>query len=69
MARGFNGERFSFSGRDGDIEIDGIGGYAIYRTGLASEISADNFYVGAVIVDDFGDVVGLNLLIARAGHL
>ncbi len=46
--------------------LDGFGGNAIHRSALAPEVAADDPHRGAVIVDDDGDVAGLDVLVARA---
>ena len=52
-----------------DVEVLRIGGNAIHRAALAPELAHDHPHHGAVIVDDLGDIVRPNILIARLGHL
>ena len=57
------------SGRDGDVEIARIGRDALDRAFLAPEIAGDDAHLGAVVVDDLRNVLRLDVLIARLGHL
>ncbi len=68
MARGFDRERLPAAGRDGDIEVDGIGGDAVHRTLLAPEASTHDAHLGAVVVLHFRNVGRLHLLVARRSH-
>ena len=55
--------------RHRDVEVERIGGDALDRALLAPEVAADHAHRGAVVVDDLGDVGGLDVLIARRRHL
>ena len=68
VARGFDGQGFSFARRDGDIYIYWIGSDAVHWSFPAPERSANQADVGAVIVGDFGYVVCFHFLITRIGH-
>ena len=62
-------QRFAPARRHPDIEIARIGGNALDRAALAPEIAADDPHAGAVVIDDFRNVGGLDVLIARRRHL
>ena len=68
-AVGVDRERLLLSSRHEHIEVAGIGRDAVHRTALAPELAADHAHGGAVVVDDFGDRLGLHVLIARRRHL
>ena len=55
--------------RDPDIEISRVGRNALDRTALAPEVPADNPDAGPVIIDDFRNFSGLDVLVARRCHL
>ena len=55
--------------RHKDIEILRVCGDAIHRAFFAPEFAHDDFDAGAVIVDDLGDLLAFDILIARIGHL
>jgi hypothetical protein len=65
VAGGLDGQRFSLSGGDGDVKIDGIRGHTIYRTLLSPEASADNANMSSVIVSDLRNIDCLHFLITR----
>src|SRR5579862_6641399 len=65
----FDRERFALAGRHPDVEIARIGGNALDRSLLAPEIAADDPHAGAVVVDDFGNLRGFDVLVARRRHL
>ena len=68
MPVGFDRERLAVAGRNRDIKIARIGGYALNRAAFAPEIAADNPNANAVIVDDLGDFGSRNILVARRRH-
>ena len=69
MTRRLDRQGLSLAGRNRYVEVDGIGGDAIDRAALSPEISADDFHVRAIVVDDFRNVSRLHFLITRRGHL
>jgi hypothetical protein len=62
-------EGLALARRHEDVEIARIGGDALDRALLAPELAADDAHARAVVVDDFGDLRGLHVLIARRRHL
>src|SRR5579859_500095 len=68
VAGGLDGKRFAAAGRDGDVNVDGIGGDAVDGAALAPETAADQADVGAVVIGNLRDVRLFDFLIARRGH-
>ena len=68
MALDFDRQRLALARRHEDVEITRIGGDAFDRAALAPEVAADDAHARAVIVDDLGNVGGLDVLIARRRH-
>src|SRR5208282_1467688 len=68
VPRGVDGQAFAFAGRDGDIEVDRVGGDAVDGTFFSPERSADDAGLGAVVVGDVGDFGRFDLLVVGRGH-
>ena len=62
-------KRLALARRHPDIEIARVGGDALDRAALAPEVAAHHPHAGAVVIEDFGDFGGLDVLVARRGHL
>src|SRR5690242_10113475 len=62
-------ERLALARRNEHVEIARIGGDAIDRTLLAPELSDDDAYARAVVIDDFRNLDALHILVARRRHL
>src|ERR1019366_3100363 len=69
VAGGVDGEAFAFAGRDGDVEVDRVGGDAGDGTFFAPERAADDAGLRAVVVGDIGDFGRFDFLVMRGGHL
>ena len=69
MALELDRQRLALARRHPDVEIARVGGDALDRAALAPEIAAHHAHAGAVVIDDFGDFGGLDVLIARRRHL
>ena len=52
MAGGLDGQRLLAAGRNGDIDVERVGGDSLYRAFFAPESAADNADTRAVIVGD-----------------
>src|SRR3954451_25162403 len=69
MPGGFYGQSLAFSRAHGHIQINRIGCNSIHRALFSPKTPANDADVSSVIVGDLGNVVGLDLLISRSGHL
>ena len=69
MAVGLDRQRLALARRHRDVEIARIGRDAFDRALLAPEIAADDAHARAVVVDDFGNVLRRDVLVARRRHL
>ena len=62
-------KRLALARRHPDVEIARVGGDALDRAALAPEVAAHHPHAGAVVIDDLGNLRGLDVLVARRGHL
>ncbi len=62
-------QRLSVAGRNGYIDIHGVGGNPVHRAFFAPKRSADDANRGAVVVRDERDIGRLHFLITGRGHL
>ena len=69
VALDFDLQRLALARRNEDVEIARIGGDAFDRAPLAPELAAHDAHARAVVVDDLGNVGGLDVLVARRRHL
>src|SRR4030095_16436548 len=69
MALDLDLQRLAFTSGHKDVEISWIGSNPIDRTFFAPEVAAHDPHARAVIIDDFGDIRALDVLISRRGHL
>jgi len=68
VARGFDRQGFLLTGRHRNVEVDGVGRYAVHRAFFAPERSAYDADFGAVVIGDFGDFRRFDFLIMGPGH-
>ena len=64
----FDGQSFALARRHGDIEITRVGGDAFHRAALAPKIPAYDAHAGAVVIDDFRNFGGFDVLISWRRH-
>src|SRR5262249_46182161 len=69
MASGLDRKRLSSAWRNRHVEIDWISGNSIHWALLSPKGAAHDPHVSAIIIGDFWDVLGLDLLVARRAHL
>src|SRR5215813_2355393 len=69
MTAHLNGEGLSLARSNRYIQVNRVSGDPVHWTGLAPKGSADHPDVGAVIVNDFGNIESFYFLVSRSGHL
>ena len=69
MALGFDFQLFTLAGGHRDVEVARVGGDAVDRALFAPELAAHDAHARAVVVDHFGNLTRLDVLIARRRHL
>src|SRR5262249_28889921 len=69
VAFGFEFQFLTLAGRHRDVEVAWVGGDAVDRALLAPELAAHDTHARAVVVDHFGNLSRLDVLITRCRHL
>ena len=69
MAAGVNFESLFLFWWHKDVKVLRISGDAVHRPGFAPERPHDHLHDGAIVIHDFRNVVGFDVLVARRGHL
>src|SRR5467141_2985928 len=68
MPFGLDGQRLALAGRHPNIQIAWVSGYAFDRPALAPKIAAHDPHAGPIVVGDFRNLAGLDVLVARPDH-
>src|SRR5262249_48816154 len=68
VSRALDREPLGASRRHPDVQIPRVGRYTLDGSALAPELAADDANARSVVVDDFRDVLGGDVLIPRRSH-
>ena len=69
MARGFDRNALRPIRRNGDVQVARIRSHALDRASLAPEVADNDPRFRPIVVRDLGNVLGVDVLVARVGHL